>query len=61
MKLFAPGSHRLSMQSWEGPDTVLSIQDTVGNDLDITSALLELKSLVGETDARQMQIKRVVT
>lgn len=49
------------MQSWEGLDTVLSIQDTVGNDLDIISALLELKSLVGETDARQMQIKRVVT
>ena len=49
------------MQSWEGPDTVFGFQDTVGNDLDVVSALMELKNLVEETDARQMQIGSVVT
>lgn len=40
---------------------MLGVWDTVENDLDIVSALMELKSLVEETDARQMQIKSVVT
>lgn len=40
---------------------MLGVWDIVENDLDIVSALMELKSLVEETDARQMQIKSVVT
>lgn len=57
MKLFALGLHR--PYTVQRGDTVG--KDTVGKDLDIVFALMELKSLVGETDARQMQTKSIVT